>query len=135
MANYSYIPLPGSQDIHRPYVRIWLHHPKSHKRTPQILGLLDSGSDICLASKDIALWLGIHFNGDEESIAIETANGSRSYAVKHPLIITTEERQYECPFFFVDGLSPDEPPLLGQQGFFDHFRVCFDWKNKTFELS
>ena len=134
MANYSYIPLPGKNGIYRPYVRIWLCNPQSRKQTPRIRGLIDSGSDICLASKDIALWLGIQFDGEEDMVSVATANGSISTAVKKTVIMTTEEGQYECPFFFVDGITPDEPPLLGQLGFFDHFKICFDLENKCFQV-
>lgn len=134
MAKHQYILLPGGKTIYRPYLAIWLHNPQNQKQTPRIRGLIDSGSDICLASRDIALWLGIQFNGDEDIAAIATANGSISHAVKKPVIITTEEGQHECPFFFVDGITPDEPPLLGQVGFFDHFKVCFDLKNTVFEI-
>jgi hypothetical protein len=82
MARYFYVPLPGSKAIYRPYLRIWLRNPHSQKQTPQIRGLIDSGSDICLASKDIALWLGIQFDGDEDVVSIATANGSILSAVK-----------------------------------------------------
>ena len=135
MAKYPYIPLPGSKSIYRPYLRIKLSNPQNQKQTPRIRGLIDSGSDICLASKDIALWLGIQFDGDENTVSIATGNGSISHAVKKTIIITTAEGQHESPFFFVDGITPDEPPLLGQLGFFDHFKVCFDLRNKSFEVS
>jgi hypothetical protein len=133
MATYPYIPLPA-KPIHRPYLRIWLSNQNNQKRTPQIRGLLDTGSDICLASKEIGIWLGIHFVGDEETVSIQTANGSISYAVKKTVTLITEESQHKCPFFFVEGITPDQPPLLGQQGFFDHFKVCFDLNNKVFEI-
>lgn len=135
MAKYSYVPLPGNKAIYRPYLRVWLRNPDNQKQTPQIRGLIDSGSDICLASKDIALWLGIQFDGEEDIVSIATANGSISSAVKKAIILKTDEGQHECPFFFVEGITPDEPPLLGQLGFFDHFRVCFELKHKTFEIA
>ena len=133
MATYPYIPLLG-KSIYRPYLRIWLSNQANQKRTPRIRGLLDSGSDICLASKEIGLWLGLHFAEAEETVSIQTANGSVSHAVKKIVTLITEESQHECPFFFVEGITPDQPPLLGQQGFFDHFKVCFDLSNKTFEV-
>lgn len=129
MAKYSYIPLPGRTAIYRLYLRLWLRSLQNQKQTPHIRGLIDSSSEIYLASKDIVLWLGIQFDGDEERVSIATANGSISSAVKKTIILMTEEGHHECPFFFVDGITPDEPPLLGQLGFFDHFKV------KTFEIS
>ena len=134
MAKYPYIQLPESEAIYRPYVQIWLSNRDNKNQTPRIRGLIDSGADVCLASKDIALWLGIQFDQKEETIPIGTANGTSSDAVKKTIILMTEAGQYECPFFFIDDLPPDEPPLLGQLGFFDHFKVCFDWENKTFEI-
>ncbi len=135
MAKHPYIPLPGNKAIYRPYLRIWLCNPHNQKQTPRIRGLIDSGSDICLASKDIALWLGIRFDGNEDTVSIATANGSISSAIKKMITLMTEEGQHESPFFFVDSITPDEPPLLGQLGFFDHFKVCFDLRNKTFEIA
>lgn len=134
MAKHPYIKLSGHEAIYRPYVKISLINPHNYKQTPQIRGLIDSGADVCLASKDIALWLGIQFKENDEKISIGTANRSQSYAVKKSVILATEEGRYECPFFFIDDVPPDEPPLLGQLGFFDHFHTCFDWRSKTFEI-
>lgn len=134
MAKHPYILLPGSKVTYRPYVQMGLSNPHNQKQTPRIRGLIDSGADVCLASKDIALWLGIQFDEKEETTLIGTANGTTTDAVKKTIILTTEAGQYECPFFFIEGIPPDEPPLLGQRGFFDHFKVCFDWENKTFEI-
>src|SRR6185295_15376427 len=97
--------------------------------------IIDSGADICMASQDIAMWLGIEFAGNEEVVIFSTANETISQAIKKVVTLTTQEGEYECPFFFVDGITPDKKPLLGQQGFFDHFKVCFDLKHQAFEIA
>ena len=134
MAKHPYILLPGSEATYRPYIQMGLSNPHNQKQTPRIRGLIDSGANVCLASRDIALWLGIQLDQKEDTIPIGTANGTTSDAVKKTVILMTEAGRYECPFFFIDGISPDEPPLLGQLGFFDHFKVCFDWEHKTSEI-
>ena len=71
MAKYPYILLPGSKAIYRPYVQLWLSNPHNQKQSPRIRGLIDSDADVCLASKDIALWLGIQFDEQAETIPLE----------------------------------------------------------------
>ncbi len=134
MAQYPYrlVP-PVSKNVYRPILKVQLGHPETKKFTPEIKALVDSGADICMASMDIALWLGIEFDGSENSFSIETANSSISQAIKKTITLSTPETHYRCPFFFVD-IPPNKPILLGQQGFFDHFKVCFDFENKAFEL-
>jgi hypothetical protein len=87
MAKYPYIQLPESRAIYRPYIQIWLSNPHHQKQTPRIRGLIDSGADVCLASKDIALWLGIQFDEKDERISIGTANGTNSDAIKKMVIL------------------------------------------------
>ncbi len=135
MAQYHYTTLPGSKSIQRPYLRLRLTNPVTHKQTPPLRGLIDSGADICLGSHELAVWLGLQFDGQEEKITITTANGTTTDAVKKSVLLTTEAGQYHCPFFFAEGIPPDAPPLLGQQGFFDHFRVCFELRTNTFEIT
>ena len=133
MAKYAYTLIPGTK-LYRPLIDIQLSHPNTGKATPPIQAVLDSGADICMASQDIALWLGIMFEGNEEVVTFATANETTSQAIKKTITFITQEGIYKCPFFFVDGITPDKKPLLGQQGFFDHFKVCFDLKNKAFEI-
>ena len=132
MAKRRYTHLPDKK-LHRPYVELSLSNPETNKETPWLWGWLDSGSDICLAPMNIAIWLGIQFDGSEEDFSISTVSGV-SQAIKKEVIFLIDEGQNQCPFFFVEGLSLDQPILLGQRGFFDHFQVCFDFPQKTFEI-
>jgi hypothetical protein len=131
---YELIP-PAARKMYRPIIRIKLKYAQTGKATPQIRALLDSGADMCMAPLEIALWLGVTFDGTEQAVSIQTANGSISQAVKKTVTIATREGEYECPFFFVEGLNPTRTLLLGQLGFFDHFEICFDLPNRQFEIS
>lgn len=135
IAKYSYdlIP-PASKQVYRPILPIKLAYPQTHKCTPPIRALIDSGADACMCSLEVGVWLGIEFDGREDELSIETANGSLSRAIKKTVTLMTDSKQFACPFFFVEGINPLKVPLLGQLGFFDHFKVCFDWKYKTFEI-
>ena len=133
MAKRQYLKIPKT-NIYRPYIGIWLSNPRTEKKTPLIRGLIDSGADICTAPKELALWLGITFDEQDDLAHIVTADGSISNAVKKVVIISLEKDRYECPFLFVEGIPPDQPILLGQEGFFDHFKICFDRQQKAFEI-
>lgn len=134
MAKFSYTRIPGSK-LYRPLVDIQFSHPQTGKATPQIQALIDSGADICMAPHDIALWLGLEFDGSEEIITFSTANDSLSQAIKKEVILTTPEGRYHCPVFFMNGMIPDRKPLLGQLGFFDHFKICFDFREQSFQIN
>ena len=53
-----------------------------------------------------------------------------------PEIITLHayNKSYECKFFFTDTLPRHTPIILGQLGFFDHFRITFDYRENQIEL-
>jgi hypothetical protein len=131
--HYDLIP-PEAKQVYRPLLPIKLEYPPTKKCTPPIRALIDSGADVCMCTLEVGLWLGITFDGTEDEFSIETANGSLSRAVKKTVTLITDKNQFECPFFFVEGINPLKIPLLGQQGFFDHYKVCFDREHKTFEI-
>lgn len=134
MASHPYTLIPGKRPYYRPYLRLRLGNPQTKKLTPPIRGLIDSGADICLAAKELALWLGLKFSGNEETFTVITANGTTCQAVRKTVLLITEEGECRCPFFFAEGIPLDAPPLLGHLGFFDRHRICFDLKKKLFEI-
>ena len=81
MAKRPYLKIPNT-NIYRPYVGISFSNPETEKKTPLIRGLLDSGADICTAPKELALWLGIPFDKQDDLAQIATADGSISKAEK-----------------------------------------------------
>ncbi len=130
MAKYPYkvLPFPGGQ-VYKPLVPVILGFKKTHKITTPIYALIDSGADVCFCSIDIGLWLGIDFN-NKKSIYFTAADNKQFETKKEVITLHIEKKIYECPFYFSKELPPTSPVILGQIGFFDHFKVSFDLKNR-----
>ncbi len=104
------------------------------KENINALGLIDSGADTTMMNTEYAKLLGIDLNkaikkeflgiGDSR---VSTYISSVTMKVKHfdKLIVT--------PVAFTD--SPSVDILLGQEDFFESFRIKFEKDNDTFDLS
>ena len=131
---YTLLPSKSKGSIHLPLVKVVLNYKKTHKITPvPISALIDSGADVCFCNETIGVWLGIQFNKIKEGIF--TAANRTTFKAK-PEIITLHayNKSYECKFFFTDTLPRHTPIILGQLGFFDHFRITFDYRENQIEL-
>lgn len=89
------------------------------------------GADICFCQKDIGIWLGIYFKNKKDS-HFTAANKDTFNATKENITLYVSGKRYTCTFYFAETLA--YPIILGQQGFFDHFRVTFDLKEKYIEI-
>ena len=135
MAVYPYFELPsGKRKTYYPILKVILNYKKTHKITPPIISLVDSGADICMCSKDIGVWLGINFKKLKEKIEIRGISNCPVKAVKEYVNLLVNNQEYVCPFYFSEDYPSNRPLILGQIGFFDHFVVSFDYKNKKFEI-
>jgi hypothetical protein len=108
MAKYFYEHDPTKSHVPRPIFPIKIGYSKTKKTTPPIRALLDRGADVCLLSKEIALWLGISFTGSEEQFSIVTANGATSQAVRKKVTLITEIKRYSCPELFCRRYQPSQ---------------------------
>lgn len=132
MAKYPYF-IP-SLNVYKSWIRVSLGYKKTHKVTPgAIVALIDSGADVCFCSKNIGLWLGVQFRNKQEA-TFTAANGTTFEGIKEVITLYVAGGSYECPFYFSDTLPHQTPVILGQLGFFDHFKIAFDLKNKEIEI-
>ena len=118
---YQSIKLDSGQIIKRPVVPLIL---RGNKNSIEVLGYLDTGSDVSLISKDFADLIGINYfeqteifgiTGDEMEVDIGNVNiivGKRSekYNFTIPTLITRKE---------------DSQVIIGRKGFFDQFKITF----------
>ena len=111
-----------------------MNNRKTHKITLPIASLIDSGADICLCEKYIALWLGISFKGVKPK-QFFAANGTPFDGYPAQTNLLACGKNINCTFYFVDGLPKPTPIILGQCGFFENFKVAFDLKNKEIEIT
>lgn len=135
MAKYPYIVLPSSVGpIYKPWVQVNLSYRKTHKITPKIVALVDSGADVCFCAKDIGLWLGVQFKG-KNKFTFTAANRTMFETIKETITLYIGEKSYWCSFYFAESLPRETPIILGQIGFFDHFKITFDLKSKMMEIA
>lgn len=124
-----------SKDLYKPWITVRLGCNKTHKITSApIIALIDSGADVCFCSTDIGNSLGVNFKNKPVKTFI-TANSSSLVTVSELLTLYVCGKKYECPFYFSKDLPHETPIILGQIGFFDHFKVTFDLENKEIELA
>lgn len=126
-----YIPAPN---VYKPWILVRLGFKKTHKVTQPVTTLIDSGADVCFCSKDIGTWLGVQFK-NIKPVSFTAANSTTFNTYPEKITLYASGVSYECKFYFADDLPRETPIILGQLGFFDHFRITFDIKNQEIEIT
>ena len=125
---YTLLPSIYKGSVRLPLAKVILNYKKTHKITPvPISALIDSGADVCFCNETIGAWLGIKFNKNKEGI-FTTANKTTFKAKPEIITVHAYNKVYESKFFFTDTLPQHTPIILGQIGFFDHFKISFDYQ-------
>lgn len=114
----------------RPIVSVIL----THQGSTSIVALVDSGADRSLFDVEIGRDIGL----DVESGEVEYfggIGGSRVEAFVHRLRLQVVgiEKTVEIPIGFTENLGVSG--ILGQEGFFDAFRIKFEKDHDTFEIT
>ncbi|MCL5438840.1 MAG: retropepsin-like domain-containing protein [Patescibacteria group bacterium] len=123
-----------AENILKPWITVRLGYTKTHKLTPApITALIDSGADVCFCSIEIGSFLGINFK-NKPTKTFYTANGSPLITIPEKITLYACGKNYECIFYFADNLPHETPIILGQIGFFDHFKITFNFENKEIEI-
>lgn len=95
--------------------------------------LIDSGADFCIFHAEIADILNINiFDGKEENFGGISGGQSKAYFHRLKMYVSG------WPYNFYCGFSPDIPSegygVLGQTGFFEQFKVKFDYQKEIIEI-
>ncbi len=113
----------------RPLVRVRLSFGHRYQ---SVLALIDSGADITLFHLSLAKTLGIETF--ESQGRVSGISGERMPIYYQRVFLqlndTQEPVQIEAGFVDSDGVGA----LLGQRGFFEHFRICFDRSQEEIEI-
>lgn len=127
-------------DIGRPIIPLTLRNPRNQE-APAIgyLGLVDSGSDRCIFSSQVAALLGIDLTATDAVVYIGgVVAGERRPIYLHPIEIEVGELGgpvYSTLVGFMPEFSQSGQALLGRRGFFDHFSfVKFKDLESTVEI-
>ena len=105
-----------------PLVKLLLVNPKTKQVFSDYIGLVDSGASSCVFHALIG-----------EQIGIDIRLGDKLPFV-HPITLILGGHSFDLDAGFSYDLSMPFG-LLGQAGFFEKFRVCFDKSKSEFEIT
>ena len=131
---FRYTEIRNHQDparpFHRPYLIVRLAHGTKHK---DVIALVDSGADLCLFHSDIGKLIGIDVESGSK-LAFEGVSGAVATAYLHRINLTVRGMSsISLDVGFTDSMAVGTG-LLGQQGFFEQFRVSFELTVQVFEI-
>ncbi len=98
------------------------------------IALVDSGADYCIFHSDTAALLGVDLNKLKTSQFAGIGKDKTYKSYMGMIDIGIQDIYYTVPVFFSADISANSYGILGQIGFFDKFKVTFNYKNKTIFL-
>jgi len=122
---------PRKKWISRPIIPIILFGTKG---SVSIDALIDSGADRCLFNAEIGREIGLDIKTGEKEIFSGIEGGQIiAYLHKIQLKIIGIEKRIEITAGFTD--APGVFAILGQDGFFDAFRIKFEKDHNIIEIT
>src|SRR6266853_1191613 len=122
--DYRKIPnhaIPRRRWVKRPMLQVTLFNGTKHQ---QIVSPADSGADECVFHASIGRSLGIDLESGTRIVLDGIAGSIEAYM--HPIEIQIqdfpERVKIEAAFTESDGVHA----ILGQAGFFENFKICFE---------
>ena len=94
------------------------------------LALLDSGADFNIFHADLAEILKMDLSKLKTTSFGGIQKGVEGIGYYSVFKLGIENFSFDAPIVFSADISPDGYGILGQQGFFDHFKVTFEHKKK-----
>lgn len=122
---YPYIKKPSGLF---PLIKVILS--VGEKKVP-IEALIDSGASISVFEGRVAGLLGIKIRQGKEIYL--GGVGGRILGYIHHIKLEAAGKKFICPIVFSDEYKVSFN-LLGRQGFFNKFKICFNEKNKMMSL-
>lgn len=119
--------------FYRPLVNITLRYKKSEVN---YLALLDSGADFNIFHSDIAKILNIDLKKIKQTTTFGGIQKSDSRSIATPVKMEIGINNEFIPSLvsFSEEISTDGYGVLGQQGFFSHFSINFEYITKKITL-
>mgnify|MGYP001618300370 CR=1 FL=1 len=118
-------------DYKRPIIPISIKHKG---KVIKYLALIDSGADSNIFHIDIARLLEIDLRvlNKIQFAGIKKDRLCNGYITVLELGI--DDEFYDCPIMFSSDISNSGYGVLGQRGFFDHFKLSLDYKTDNIQL-
>ena len=123
-------PFPNRQFVHRPVIDILLVFGK---KSIEYQVLIDSGADFCIFHTEMAEILGIPITQGKKMTFYGTS-GTPQTAYFHDVHIEVSGWPMKLYCGFSSDMKSLPYGLLGQTGFFDRFKIEFDYQAKRIEL-
>jgi hypothetical protein len=132
---FPYIKIPQKDPtkkwISRPLIPVIIFGPKSNIK---VLALINSGADKCLFNAQIGREIGLEVEKGKPETFMGIEGGRLvAYINKIKLQIIGIENIIEIEAGFVDSLAVDV--ILGQEGFFDAFKIKFEKDHNIIEIT
>lgn len=119
---------PGAY-TYRPVIKVNLH---AGKEAVEFSALIDSGADQCTFPGFVAQDLGFKVEKGERRLF--SGIGGSVIAYRHKTRITVAGERLTVNAYYSHQWDDMPFGLLGQEGFFSHFKVHFDYKKKLVHL-
>ena len=118
--------------IYRPVAKVTLKAPSVNKFVG-IWMVVDTGADYNVFHADIADYLGIALTKGK-SMRITGIGGDSIKGYLHEVEIKVGKNLVKTSIIFSRHIPNNATAVLGNQGFFNHFCVTFDYKSKTIRI-
>ena len=134
--DYYKFPLPKKSDffgssVLRPIIPISI---STDSYPVRYLALIDSGADFCIFDAEIGEVIGL----DVKSGKLETFSGIQpgkpTECYLHEVTINIGGHNYKTIVAFSYHISTKGYGILGQKGFFDLFKVSFEYQKERIEI-
>ncbi|MBI2611713.1 hypothetical protein HYW54_03135 [Candidatus Gottesmanbacteria bacterium] len=98
--------------------------------------LIDSGADFCILPAEIGEYLGIDIKSrtKQEFGGIQEQGKTRAVAYMHEVILNIGGYDYKTTVGFSYDIAKMGYGILGQKGFFNLFKIQFDYRKGEVEL-
>lgn len=132
---FSYLKIPTNDTkrkwIARPIIQVVLTSPQKSVIAD---ALIDSGADKCLFNSELAEELGLVLeNGEAEYFGGIEGGKIKCFVHKIQLQILGLDKKIEVSAGFIEDLKVSA--ILGQEGFFDAFKIKFEKDHNCIEIS
>src|SRR3989338_5442240 len=115
----------------RPILPVTLKH---NKKELKYIALLDSGADFNIFHSDIAMVLDIDLTKLSKSSFSGINKGVRATMQMTIIEIGIDNYTFNAPVYFSSDISPDGYGIVGQLGFFNKFKITFNFDKRKIEL-
>lgn len=121
---------PELESVFKPLIPIVV---RNGQKKEKVFALVDSGADACLFPAGLAERLGIDIRNGARHDFLGIGASKTSFFF-HPVEILFGKYQVRTKVGFSTSQNIGAGGILGQQGFFNHFVVSFDTRNKFLEI-